>query len=578
MAEEAGWSWGTFSPDSRLLLFCAETTELYGRILVWDLQARKQLEPILDPRPVAALAFSPDGRWFGFGVHQPPWGRGLVVWDFRARQKVNEIIALTPMESFDLGWDWVFTRDGRSLIASENNPDCRILLCDLAPGSEPHYFPGHRDPISAMAMSPDGQTLATGAGYTETRIKLWQVPSLRPLGELTNHQGWITALRFSPDGQTLASAAADQTWRLWDVAAWTSKAVFARLPSDVLRLRFSPDGKKLFTGSRDGTVERWSLTAQPVQPQPGVWRKPPGLDELALAPGARSFAALQNGEVCLGEIEGLTAPRPLPDLGTNNTCLLFSSDGESLFAGDRSGQVRVWSLGRRQIERSLRGRAEPVNRLCQDPRGRVLVVTQSSDDFVAGRPYPRTHVGTWDMTDWRQTSAPFAGGGLISTDGRWLAMNSGARPRPIQVWSLSHSPETNSLSFSGEVSALAFSPDGRFLAAANVAGRVKVWEVPTFRELKELQAHAYPVSALAFSPETRRLVTAAHVDETVKLWDVETWQELMTLYRRSWPVQELLFTADGNGIIGKTSGVDLLFWHAPSFTEIEAKAKEGRTR
>jgi WD40 repeat protein/predicted Ser/Thr protein kinase len=580
VAEEADWAWGAFSPDSRLLLACAETGESYGKILVWDLRARRRLEPILDPRPVATMAFSADGRWFGFGVHQPPWGRRLVVLDFPTRKRVREVIPLTPLQGPDYGWDWVFTRDGGSVIFSENDndPNCRIGLCELAGGSEPQHFPGHREPITAMAISPDGQTLATGAGYTETDIKLWEVLSFRPLGELSGHQGWITALRFSPDGRTLASAGADQTWRLWDVPTRTPLRVFTGLPSDVLRLRFGPDGAKLFTGSRDGTIHRWSLAAQPVQPQPSIWRTAVELERVVMAPGTNRFAGLQHGEVCLGELQGETPPSRLPELGTNNTCLLFSSDGLALFAGTQSGEVQVWSLDRRQLLRCLRGTAVPVNLMRQDPQGHVLVVAQSGADFETGRPYPATHIGVWGTAEWRQQQSwvvPPPGGDLVSTDGRWLAVNWDTRA--IQVWSLRDPTRTNRLSFPGEHLQVAFSPDGRLLAAANLAGTVKVWEVPKFREGKEFHAHAHPVSALAFSPDSRRLATAGDGGEAIKLWDVDTWHELITLPHRRVRLKELLFSTGGSQLSARTSQGDLLFWRVPSFAEI-AQQEDQRAR
>jgi WD40 repeat protein len=132
-----------------------------------------------------------------------------------------------------------------------------------------------------------------------------------------------------------------------------------------------------------------------------------------------------------------------------------------------------------------------------------------------------------------------------------------------------------SLSFPGEICAVAFSPNGRFLAAANVAGTVKVWEVPTFREAKELQAHAYPVSALAFSQDSRRLASTGDGEEMIKLWDVDTWQELMTLQYPGSGIVELRFMADGIGIVARNWGGDFLFWRAPSFAEIEAKTRKG---
>jgi WD40 repeat protein/tRNA A-37 threonylcarbamoyl transferase component Bud32 len=574
IAGEADWAFGVFSPDSRLLLVTAQTAQLHDRISVWDLQARKQLEPILEPRPVFPMTFSADGRWFAYGVHHPPWGRHAVVLDFSTptRKKVWEVAALTGIQDLYKGTSVVFTRDSRSLIFSEVDPDGRICLFDLASG-ELQHFPGHREAITAMALSPDGQILATGAGYTDTEIKLWEVPSFRPLPGLSGHRGWITGLSFSPDGRTLASAGADQTWRLWEVPTQKPGRVFGGLPSDVMRLRFSPDGQKLFTGSRDGTIQRWSLATPPSEPQPSVRRKLAGLQGLVMAPDARRCAALQEGEVCLGEVQGETPPSRLQELGTNNTCLLFSSDGQSLFAGTQSGEVQVWSLGRRQLVQRLRGTNEKVQLMRQDPQGRVLVVAQFSG------PYTPVQIGVWGTAEWRRQGSWSVGeraGYLVATDGRWLAINKGTRA--IQVWSLSDPPQTNRLSFPGDTLDLAFSPDGRLLAAANGAGAVKVWEVPNFRVSKEFQAHARPLSALAFFPDSRRLATAGDGDEAIKLWDVVTWQELITLPHEKETLEALRFTADGNQLWANNSQGDFLCWRAPSFTEIEAKEKERGTR
>jgi WD40 repeat protein len=354
----------------------------------------------------------------------------------------------------------------------------------------------------------------------------------------------------------------------------TQRRVSDGLHSDVLRLRFSPDGEKLFTGSDDGTLHRWSPTAPPAQRQPNVWRKPSGLESLVLAPDAKTYAALRHGEVHWGEVAGESTPSRFPELGTNNTYLLFSSDGQSLFAGTQTGEVQVWSLDRRQLLRRLRGAVEPVVLLRQDAQGRVLVTVQSTAAFEVERPYPPSRIGVWDTAEWRRQRSWVVQGvsrKLVATDGRWLAMN--WTSRAIQVWSLSDPSRTNRLSFPGEILGLAFSPDGQRLAAANLTGTVKIWDAPHFRERKEFEAHSRPVSTLAFSPDSRRLATAGDGDEAVKLWDVDTWQELVSLPHGRGKLQELLFTADGSQLAARTSQRDLLFWRVPSFAEIEALEK-----
>ncbi|MBN2506368.1 MAG: hypothetical protein JXQ71_06710 [Verrucomicrobia bacterium] len=374
----------TFSPDSRLVLFDDQSMESSGRIGVWDLHARQHLTPITDAWWVGPMAFSPDGKWFGYGVCSPKYQRKVVVLDFPTRKKVGEVEALTGFMGSHHGFGWVFTRDSRSIILSENDPDRRIVLGSLTAGSKPQYFPGHGEAITVMAISPSGQILATGAGFTETNINLWEVPSFHPLGKLAGHERWVVGLQFSPNGQILASASADQTVRLWDVATRRSRWVSRRLPQEVWRVCFAPDGGRLFSGSSDGWIYRWSPDAP--QGTADVWCSQAGLKTMTVAPEGKQFGGIRQGSVCLGQTGDGALASPLPELGTNNTCLLFSSDGQSLFAGTQSGEVQVWSVPHRRLLRTLPGSAEPVRRLRQDAQGRVLVVGQWKKDAEVGFP------------------------------------------------------------------------------------------------------------------------------------------------------------------------------------------------
>jgi WD40 repeat protein len=99
--------------------------------------------------------------------------------------------------------------------------------------------------VDTMAFSPDGAILA--AGVDEGSIKLWSVPSGRPVGTLTGHKRSDFSISFSPDGRTLASMADDRTVRLWHVASQRELLRF-QLPMDRYAgnsIGFSPDGRSL---------------------------------------------------------------------------------------------------------------------------------------------------------------------------------------------------------------------------------------------------------------------------------------------------------------------------------------------
>ena len=584
-------SFATFSPDSRLMLYTDQSPTSWGIMRTWDTQTRQRHPFLTNFFPVGVPIFSPDSKWLGYGAGDPSNMRGkVVVVDWATRRTVGEMKSQTQIISDFHGLDWAFANDGRSVVFSENGPDLRIALGDFTNGSEPqHRFGGHSNAITALAVSPDGRVLATGAGLAgqggdlrpsgDNAIKVWELTTFELRCELPGHQNWIAALKFSPDGRMLASGSADQTIRLWDVAAkrldWASR----RLPQAVTRVCFAPDGRTLFSGTSDGEIQRWSLVRQPEDRH--FSRQAARFDFLALAPQGEQFAAIRSGVVLLCEPENTALAEPIPELGTNNMCLLFSVNHEVLFAGTWSGEVQAWSLTGGRIMRRFQPLAEPVWRLQQDATGQRLTIEHS--DSWSGRKGRPCRIDIWHVAgsaaDWREEKSLTVSGyrlaSALSPDGRWLA--TGDPSAPVQVWNLEGDAPTNAVSFSaGTITELAVSPDGRLLAVANEEGMVEIWAMPMLHKVCAFRAHKRSVQALAFSQDNRRLATGGDGDEAVKFWTVATGQELITLERPGENLRQLAFSSDGNQLIARNSQGDVLIWRVPSFEDI-AQSEKART-
>ena len=54
-------------------------------------------------------------------------------------------------------------------------------------------------------------------GYSQNQIIVWKYPTMNKLATLTGHTLRVLYLAMSPDGQTIVTGAGDETLRFWNV-------------------------------------------------------------------------------------------------------------------------------------------------------------------------------------------------------------------------------------------------------------------------------------------------------------------------------------------------------------------------
>jgi WD40 repeat protein len=127
-----------------------------------------------------------------------------------------------------------------------------VSVWDVTKQDPAHFHQTKTSP--ALALSPDGTTLATAVDYT---ARLYDLAKRRERAVLKGHKGVVSAVAFSPDGATLATGGGDHTVRLWDAASGRERAVFQWPVGRVFSLAYAPDGLRLAAGGDLGAVVVW---------------------------------------------------------------------------------------------------------------------------------------------------------------------------------------------------------------------------------------------------------------------------------------------------------------------------------
>ena len=154
----------------------------------------------------------------------------------------------------------------------------------------------------------------------------------------------------------------------------------------------------------------------------------------------------------------------------------------------------------------------------------------------------------------------------LSPDGHYIA--SSARDFTIRIWdrvtgALVHSllAPTNRLAFGAPESStpcLRYSDNGKYLVAGRGDGKLLVWETPGYKLVRTLGGSTGPIQTLAIAPDNKTCASADS-EQIVRIWDLGTGKETKQL-----TVQEravvLAFSSKGTQLIAGCSDGGVRIW------------------
>lgn len=356
-------------------------------------------------------------------------------------------------------------------------------------------------------------------------LQLWAVASGVPTQQVGTE---VHTLAFSRDGKLLAAGGrwnAQGASSLWNVTIHHDRP--ALHPVNDLPIR----GRIYFAGAdqiwevaeEQGTnPSEFGLTVRQLAPTPRELRL--GTGYLAGGPAIRAdgrqLAAAffsytkTNGQMSMtGQALGLWDLATLQPLRTNATATTDWTPGATAFSPD--GKQLLTSAFTQQGVNLFDAATLTQLRHMQHAKlteGQIFRIR-------IGRLFSKGHDAIYDEYTVQHLAFSPDGRRIVSSSADHLTIRDAATGAELGI----------GRGHDGYIQSLAVSPDGKFAVTGGVDRTIRVWEIPTAREVARWEAHDSAVTALAFSPDGAMLASGS-LQGALKLWNVPALRrELATL-------------------------------------------------
>ncbi|KAI8148609.1 WD40-repeat-containing domain protein [Fennellomyces sp. T-0311] len=260
-----------------------------------------------------------------------------------------------------------FSENGSILYTASK--DGSIIKWDMNTLQKLHVFPGgrkgvkeyvgHTDHILCLAMSSDGEYLASGG--RDRHINIWSVKDNQHIVSFKQHKDTISGLAFRKGHHQLYSASWDRTIKLWNIDERAYMETLFGHQDQIGDIDTLGRERCVTVGGRDKTARMWKIVDE---------------SQLVYRGGISSKEKLENG-----------APRFVE----GSLDCIAQIDEKMFVTGGDGGVISLWDIGRKKPVFSC-SPAHGVNVVASESEGEIgtaywitaVASLRYSDLFVSG--------------------------------------------------------------------------------------------------------------------------------------------------------------------------------------------------
>ncbi|ODN76630.1 hypothetical protein L202_05277 [Cryptococcus amylolentus CBS 6039] len=478
------------------------------------------------------------------------------IWDVTQTENILKL-ATRPLSGKinDLAWDG---ESKRIIVGGEGKDKFgAAFLTDT--GSSCGEIAGHAKPITALSVRHQRPFRAI-SGSDDNSLVFHNAVPFKYDKMINTHTRFVRDVAFSPDGDLFASVASDGKLFFYEGKTGELKGEAEREgTSSLMACSWSPDSSKIATAGADGIVSIWDAStlksAQTynvgsdvsAQQNGVVYASPNTLVSVSLSGALNVFDTRESSSSKWRILHG-------PTKAVTASTLTESDEGHAtFFAGSFDGSMKKFDIGEGYGEQEGTcgdvegtGHTARVAALTSDGKGKVW--SAGWDDKVSSienNAFTSTSIPTKAQPTglavtpdnvYISTTADLSVSGpspstISSEPTSAVAVHAGPNSDIIasangKTLTLSStSPSSTLATFTdnkGDILALAFSPDGRYLASADAAGRIILVDVEEKKTAvtSKWTFHTGRVVALSWARDSRRLASAG-LDEAIYVWDTQ---------------------------------------------------------